>query len=287
MTGTVSESILDLPLAARQRIVVVTDSLAEQVVEELRRAPEPAEDEDEEDRSLLDRARGVLRRKVDDQVATLASAAVALRHRALDLRIVSDSQTKELRFPPGHPSRGVLYIAHPVVRDQYYPAANFHRLLVEHKFAEAMDLLMELGAKSISIEQVRGYKEEDLLSIVSAIPVLRIKGKSQKTSESQSTISLDAELEGSPHPTLPTDLSWYEHEPMWVKLAENRMDGHLRKFVLAVRHLDSMCVDRSLEVEVKKFGIRSAANSKSTKTSSGDYPVSFPRWPSQATIVRL
>ena len=269
-------SILSLAFPARQRIIVVSDSLAERVLVELRRTPELPEGDEQDDSGVVDRVRGAMRRKVDDAVAHLVQAVISLRKSATDIRIISDTQSQGLSFPPGHPARSVLYIAHPVALGQYYPAATFHRLVVEHKFAEAMDLIMELGAQSINIEQLRGYKKNDLFEIISAIPGVRIGGKSGRETETQSSITVEAELEGTGQARIPDDSSWLKHEPMWMKLAENRMEGRLRKFSLAVRHLDSMCIDKSLETEIKKFGFRVGGNFKEHEEViwrlSGEFP---------------
>lgn len=56
-----------------------------------------------------------------------------------------------LSLPPGHPQTDVLYVAHPSDPATYLPVADFHRLTFEHKFAEAIRLLMHLGARTISV----------------------------------------------------------------------------------------------------------------------------------------
>ena len=244
--------------AAVARIVVVDDDTAAKARGELEKDPDPellAPPRDGE-LSLKDKARRLVRRKADDSVALLLSSVIKMRQATLDITIVSDSEATRLSFPPGHPTRGVLYISHPVLPGTYYPASSFHRFVVEHKFAEAIDLLMELGARTMEIELIRGYKKEDVFDILSSIPVVKIGARTSKDQESSSHIHCVAELEGSTEPRLPDDAAWLSHEPMWKTLADNRLEKRLKKFHLAVRHLDSMSVDRELEAAAKGAGIR-------------------------------
>lgn len=240
--------------ASIRRIVVVEDELAERALKELERDPTPEEltqSPEGSDSSVRDRLVDRFRRRTNDAVAGVAATVLKMREAAFDLALVSDSESGTLAFPPGHPSRGVLYVADPVRRNSYYPAAQFHRFVVEDKFAEAMDLLMELGTKTMQIELMRGYKKQDVLDLLAAIPLVRLGGGSDREQESESHIQCVAELEGSTEPRLPDDLAWYWHEPLWRKLGENRLEKRLKKFQLAVRHLDSMGVDKKLEGAAK------------------------------------
>ena len=74
----------------------------------------------------------------------------------IDIVQISKSEASTIIFPPGHPRDGVLYIAHSAKPDVYYTTAEFHRVTFEHKFSEAIRLLMYLGATEISVEHVRG-----------------------------------------------------------------------------------------------------------------------------------
>lgn len=245
--------------ASRRRIVVVDDELATRAQSELEKDPSPEElapAQDETDASLADKVRSRLRRRADDAVAGVVTSVIKMREAALDVAIVSDTDADSIIFPPGHPTRGILYVAHPVMVDWYYPAAQFHRFVVEHKFAEAMDLLMELGARTMEIELIRGYKKQDVLDILAAIPLVRIAGKAEREQDSASHIHCLAEMEGSNEPRLPDDLVWYPHEPLWRKLGENRLEKRIKKFHLAVRHLDSMTVDKDLESAAKAANLR-------------------------------
>ena len=91
------------------------------------------------------------------------NAPIALSLHGASLLVVGRTQIGGLAFPPGHPRNGTIYVGHPVIAGQYYPMANFHRFLFEHKFFEAIRLLRYLGATRIEVEHLKG-KSTDWLA---------------------------------------------------------------------------------------------------------------------------
>ncbi|WP_150274399.1 hypothetical protein [Paenibacillus tepidiphilus] len=81
-----------------------------------------------------------------------------LREQGIDTLSVSQSEATKLVFPLGHPRFGVLYVAHPADANVYFPFAQFHRFTFEHKFSEAVTLLMSLGASHIEVQRYRLVK---------------------------------------------------------------------------------------------------------------------------------
>lgn len=90
------------------------------------------------------------------QIELIIEAIKAARDQGIDVLPVPRSESAKLLFPPGHPQDGVLYVGHPTVHEIYYPTAQFHRLTFEHKFSEAIELLMALGAIEIDVEHQVG-----------------------------------------------------------------------------------------------------------------------------------
>ncbi len=82
-----------------------------------------------------------MKRTVDDQAARLAV------RRRLGALIIGRTESRVLRLDQGHPLRNILYVGHPAKPDLYFPAAEFHRRVFEHKFVEAVTLLTSLGAR--------------------------------------------------------------------------------------------------------------------------------------------
>src|SRR5262245_39354888 len=165
MTESAAPVVLaDLPYAERQLIVVVDDA----VVAAEREAEKEAEPGDggassveiakaaalaiapESSRWRAGRVRlagiaGLTGHKVASAVGTALAAARA-RDSGVDVLTVASTEAASLTFPPGHPRDEVLYVGHPAVPTTYYAAAGFHQLTFEHKFAEAVELVMDLGA---------------------------------------------------------------------------------------------------------------------------------------------
>ena len=79
-----------------------------------------------------------------------------LRKESLFVVPLATSEAARLKMPVGHPRPNVLYIGDPVEAPRYYPAADFHRRVFEHKFAEAMRLVMGLGATEVRVRWRRG-----------------------------------------------------------------------------------------------------------------------------------
>ena len=162
VTGTKQENLANTSYADRQLVVVLPD----EVVEAARKAEAAAKTSKKSvdwpdiavavSRSL---AGGLVSAVVELTAEALAAWASA-RERGLNIRQVGKSEVSQLVFPPGHPRTGVLYVGHPAMPNVYFTVASFHRVAFEHKFAEAVDLLMHLGASEIRVEHVRGWSRE-------------------------------------------------------------------------------------------------------------------------------
>jgi hypothetical protein len=99
------------------------------------------------------------------------------RESGIQILAVGKTEAKTIKFPPGHPRDGVLYIGHPVLSTVYYPMAEFHRVTFEHKFCEAIELLMSLGATHLRVEHVTGWSKEFQLE---SVYLLELRRKQQQ-----------------------------------------------------------------------------------------------------------
>jgi hypothetical protein len=61
-----------------------------------------------------------------------------------------------LFFPEGEPIAGEVYARHPLRRRDYWPFADFHRLLLHEKSVEVARYLLALGAADITIRCKNG-----------------------------------------------------------------------------------------------------------------------------------
>jgi len=117
-------------------------------------------------------------------------------------------------MPP--PLDGIVYIGHPADPAIYYPAGEFHRRLFEHKFCEAVDLLMALGATQITVERKDGMSQE---------------------------------------PQVPDHLVWLDSERSWQTLVRARQEHGAAKLGLVLRYESDYGVNADLKAKIEGVGL--------------------------------
>lgn len=262
--------LLDRPYAERQFIMVTDDAIVERI--RLRRQLDEAE------------AKAGGKSKEAEDWATIAAMVVGLAFpvarvaalgiagyevvkrgieawgqasESVDIHLVAASEATATTFPPGHPKPDVLYIAHPAVSDRYCTTSDFHRMVFEHKFSEAVTMLMALGATAIEVHHVAGWTKEILGTMIAAFEGAEVgnaalhAGASSKNEESRSLI-LKADLGGGARrePYLPDNMVWYPHEQLWQTVAQGRLTHHLTRCQLAVNYADDFSVNAELHSAV-------------------------------------
>lgn len=174
----------------------------------------------------------------------------------VEVVLVGKTAAKSLQFPPGHPRERVLYVGHPVLPHVYYPMAEFHRVTFEHKFCEAIELLMSLGATDIRVEHVSGWSKERLAQIAlplgAAGDIATFDGSAN--SSGYRSMLYSASLPGSQRPVMPSNLVWYAHEPTWQAVARGRLDFGLNQFSLSVTYEDDFGINAGLKAKIASAG---------------------------------
>ena len=170
---------------------------------------------------------------------------------------MASTEAASLTFPPGHPRERVLYVGHPAVPTTYYAAAGFHRHTFEHKFAEAVELVMDLGATQLEVEHVKGWSDQLAANLAVPLPMAGAEaGLHAEQSRSHGSSALfKATLKGNANPKLPDGLVWFPHEPTWQQLAEGRLKHGLTQFQLSVRYEDDYGIDAGLKLNAGKAGL--------------------------------
>jgi hypothetical protein len=169
---------------------------------------------------------------------------------------ISPTQADKLKFPPSHPQLGIVYVGHPQLPNVYVPAANFHTRMFEHKFSEAIRLLVALGATHVHAEHITGSSRD--LEIVASLVVpsngmasnLEM-GASMKSNAGKS-LHFEGTYPGTDKPQLPEDLVWFPHESNWQMIAETRLKSRMDKFSMMVSYLDDLGVNANLKAGVEK-----------------------------------
>jgi hypothetical protein len=185
----------------------------------------------------------------------------SLRYQGLNIAFITHAEAHSLKFPPGHPRSRVVYIADPAMTNVYYTAAQFHRLAFEHKFAEAVKLLMALGATEISVKHISGWSREFAATVsaplAAAAPLQpgHVSMSLQGSASGDSEILFRAHLKGTTKPRLVEGLVWYHHEPTWQQIAEGRLKFGLKDFSLGVRYEEDYGVNAGFKLGVEKSGL--------------------------------
>ena len=189
--------------------------------------------------------------------AEIIKSWTRVRADGIGLFQVGKSESLQLDFPPGHPRDKVVYVGHPAKPTVYYTAAEFHRVTFEHKFSEAIDLLMHLGATTIRVEHVRGWSREFAATL--SVPLGPVdEAASMNTgahSDSRARLLFEAKLSGETEPELPDGLVWYPHEPTWQSVANGRLRFGLHDFSLSVSYEDDFGVHAGLKASALKAGL--------------------------------
>lgn len=162
----------------------------------------------------------------------------------------------EPTLPPGHPRDDILYAAHPVDAHTYIPVADFHRFTFEHKFAEAVRILMHLGAKTIKVKRERGWGRDFSSKVSAGIPEAGgdAEGGAEASQGTSEQLLYEAEFAGSDNPSLAPDLVWYPHEPTWKSIVEGRMEFGLKTFSMKVHYNADFGANAELSVDAASSG---------------------------------
>jgi hypothetical protein len=210
-----------------------------------------------------------LKRGFDDR------AMVALRRR-LGILMIGRAEAGVLRFDQGHPLADVLYVGHPARPDLYYPAAEFHRRVFEHKFAEAVKLLTSLGASRIALTQVQGQARESeggaVMQAGLTLGFSRARGE-----RSWSGAQFIAEFPGSGEPAVPGDLCWYPDEHTWQMIAHTRIEGGAERTSLEVRYLTDYGIDMQMVRAARTFGVKVGGKFQEHHDTVWQLDAEFPR----------
>jgi hypothetical protein len=251
-------ALAGLPLTERQQIVVVADDAIPQDrgirAVQLRSG------------KLADRVKRNLARNGGAAGPVLdprVQSARDLRDDGILMLPVRASDALKLGMPIGHPRVGVVYVSDPAEPWRYWPAADFHRRVFEHKFAEAARLVMSLGAETIRVHSKRGWSGELAIGLgFGPLPGVKRQGKAAAHAGRSEDILFEANLQPSQAPALPEGLVWYPQEPSWQMVAAGRLKHGLTDFELKVEWTDDYGVtasfhDKVVRKKVLNFGATS------------------------------
>ena len=144
-----------------------------------------------------------------------------------------------INFPTGHPIANQLYVGHPFLPSKYIPFENYELELIEDKVREFCHIMQFLGATEIDIECLNSISNNmDTASnknangeagnrFISVSASGKIDNASKFIEEISRSLTLHQRFNPKETPKLPENLVWFEHEPSWQRIYEQRMNGGL------------------------------------------------------------
>jgi hypothetical protein len=195
--------------------------------------------------------------------AVIIKARDQMREAGETLLPVSEADAAQLHFPVGHPRKNVVYIGHPVDPRKYVPVADFHRFLFEHKVAEALRLIRSLGAVTIEVVRVEGWDQTVGVNLGAVVPdaaPVNVGASVSRERGSGLSVLTTMRLNPTQSPSVPADLVWLPHEPLWQEVVQARLESGLDSFVLDVRSTDDYGVNASLKALVSTAGLEAGGS---------------------------
>lgn len=271
------KTIIDKPYSDRQLVIFVNDEIVT--------AHEKAEALIIEDRKFsigpenyLEYFKSQLKKTDIDELARIVGVMRSfflIKREGVNIRLVEKSQLPSLQIWPGHPRDNVVYVGHPALPRMYVPFADFHSFVFEHKFSEAVSLLMSLGAKGIHVKHIKGWNLEMLLQlntqVVASPRYDESKVKSLLDLYKSKAVNGIVEHREEPKPVLeqvavlhttmrdlpaeiPQGMVWYPYEPTWQWVSEGRLKFGLKEFMLDINYKEDFDIHLPLKAKLEKVG---------------------------------
>ena len=179
------------------------------------------------------------------------------------ITVIDIKNLPSINFPIGHPVANQLYIGHPFLPQKYLPFENYQLELIEDKVREFCQIAQSLGAIEISIEtenssqsnssriyntNIDGGIDYKMSSIKGGF---RREGSRNLIEEISQAINLHQIFTPTKKPCLPENTVWYQNEPSWKRLYEQRMNGGLTQHEERIETRKSQMVDNHELQEIK------------------------------------
>jgi hypothetical protein len=196
-------------------------------------------------------------------VRALIKARNQMQEAGETLLPISSADASQLHFPIGHPRKNVVYIGHPVDPPTYIPVADFHRFLFEHKVAEALRLIRSLGAITVEVVRVEGWDQAIGVNLGAGLPgvdQIDIGASASRERSGGRSVLTTMRLKPTQSPSVPPDLVWLPHEPLWQEVVQARLESGLDSFVLDIRSTDDYGVNASLKALVSRAGLEAGGS---------------------------
>ncbi len=192
----------------------------------------------------------------------------------------NDARLKTLRCVGRNFVMRHVYAAHPHEPGLYIPVSQFHSYLLEEKRSEFVRLMTSLGARSVRLSHAETEKSSMRAEAgVDGIKAVDVGLKAGVHASRGSRFSLAMSIDERPTqpPTLPANLLWYHHEPMWQVLCSARLAQGVSAFKVGFSYKSDFGVDVSLCVKIEGMGLKVGGAFEANESIEQEYEVTF--WP--------
>lgn len=179
------------------------------------------------------------------------------------IAVVNIKNLPDVIFPIGHPIANKLYVGHPFLPQKYIPFENYQLEFIEDKVREFCLIAQCLGATEISIDAENAMQNNSSRDIsqsgeggvdyklASVNGSVKRNRKSSLIDEISQAITLHQTFMPTKKPFLPEGTVWYQNEPSWQRLYEQRMNGGLTQHEERIETRKSQVVDNHELTELK------------------------------------
>jgi hypothetical protein len=159
-----------------------------------------------------------------------------------------------LFFPEGEPASNEVYVRHPLRRRDYWPFADYHRLLLHEKSVEAARYLLSLGATDVTIRWVEDTRKRRGGRASAKIPS-RLDISTDIGFAEDNSGDLTITITGASQKfDTPTDLIWPRHDPLF-KLAHDVATARSREFRFGITTEQSRSVNAAAGADLRVLGL--------------------------------
>ena len=199
------------------------------------------------------------------------------RAAGLEIELVgAGDAAAQISWAPGHPFEGVVYVGHPGVPEIYYAIGEFHQRVFEHKFCEAIDLLMSLGARSVRVERREGFGSAEAGAMNLAFKRRDPESDPNKPPTAQPKHLFEADFPGSSNPQMPSDSVWLDSERSWQTLATARIRHNTEAFSLTVRYENDYGISSAMVAKLEAAGLGTGGRFHEQSDTVWEVEATFP-----------
>lgn len=159
-------------------------------------------------------------------------------------------EARQFSFLYSTPEENCVYVEHPLKENTFYPINIFHSELIKEKHQDLINLLSDLGATSVTIEEISSKSSTSNLESTIGTE----KGSLNIKEELTRKISRTTKLTGKKCNPSPKEILWLSQEADWQRLLENRVRNFAEHDKTTLKIHDNYGITASFFRTIEKQG---------------------------------